>query len=71
MSRQWAVAVGSKRALGCALLLLAVSSGAATFDEQRKAASASLATQPETVMMALLKAGLDEGKATPAVAEVQ
>jgi len=61
----------TKNAVGCALLLFAVSSGAATFDEQRKAVSASLATQPETVMMALLKAGLDEGKATPAVADVQ
>jgi len=61
----------TQRAVGCALLILAVSSGAATFDEQRKAVSASLATQPETVMLELLKAGLDEGKATPAVADVQ
>jgi tetratricopeptide (TPR) repeat protein len=45
--------------------------GAATFEEQRKAASASLATQPEAAILSLLKAGLDEGKAMPAVADAQ
>jgi tetratricopeptide (TPR) repeat protein len=45
--------------------------GAASFEEQRKAASASLATQPEATIMSLLKSGLDEGQAMPAVAEVQ
>lgn len=61
----------SVRSVGFALACFALTLNAATFDEQRKAVSASLATQPEATMMALLKAGLDEGKATPAVAEVQ
>jgi len=63
--------VRSVRSVICVLACLALTVGAATFDEQRKAVSASLATQPETVMMALLKAGLDEGKVTPAIADVQ
>ncbi|MGB0328314.1 MAG: tetratricopeptide repeat protein [Akkermansiaceae bacterium] len=43
----------------------------ATFDEQRKAISASVETQPEKVIVDLLKAGIEEGKPTQAIAEAR
>ncbi|MFT5474458.1 MAG: hypothetical protein ACI856_002799, partial [Kiritimatiellia bacterium] len=50
---------------------MGISANAGTFDEQRAAISHSVATQPEATIMSLLKAGLDEGKAVPAIAETQ
>lgn len=44
---------------------------AATFDEQRKVVSASPETQTESVILSLLKAGIEEGKPTQAIAETQ
>ena len=61
--------VRSARSVGCVLLLLVGALQAATFDEQRKAVAASPATQPERAILALLQAGLEEGKPTQAIAE--
>jgi tetratricopeptide (TPR) repeat protein len=52
-------------------LLLVLTASAATFDEQRAAISHSVATQPESAIMSLLAAGLDEGKAVLAISEAQ
>ena len=43
----------------------------ATFDEQRAAVSASVETQPESAIVALLQAGIEEGKPTQAIAETR
>lgn len=51
--------------------MVVVSANAASFDEQRKAVMASVTTQPESAIMALLKAGLEEGKPVLAIAEAQ
>lgn len=50
---------------------LSLTSSAATFDEQRKAVSASIESQSENVIISLLKAGIKEGKPTQAIAETQ
>jgi TolA-binding protein len=50
---------------------LGILSSAATFDEQRAAVSSSIETQPETAIIALLRAGIEEGKPTQAVAEAR
>ena len=42
---------------------------AATFDDQLKSVRVSTATQPEAAILALLKAGLEEGKPALAIAE--
>ena len=44
---------------------------AASFDEQRTAMSASVATQSEAAIVSLLQAGIDEGKPTQAIAEAR
>ncbi|MBT3295969.1 MAG: tetratricopeptide repeat protein [Verrucomicrobia bacterium] len=44
---------------------------AATFTEQRTAISRTIATQPESAILSLLAAGLEEGKPTQAIAETQ
>lgn len=50
---------------------LAVPATAATFDEQRKAVTASIETQSEKAIISLLQAGIKEGKPTQAIAETQ
>jgi tetratricopeptide (TPR) repeat protein len=58
--------------LGIAILgSLALPAHAATFDEQRKAVSASIETQSDKTIIALLQAGIKEGKPTQAIAETQ
>ncbi len=52
-----------------AFVLPAATATAAPFDELRKAVAASPATQTESTILALLKAGLEEGKPTQAIAE--
>lgn len=44
---------------------------AATFDEQLKAVSATIETQPEKVIISLLQAGIKEGKPAQAIAKTQ
>ena len=57
--------------LGISVLgILGVSHGE-TFDEQRKSVAAAPATQSEAAIISLLKAGIEEGKPTQAVAEAQ
>ena len=53
------------------LLLFGGFAQAETFDEKRKAMSSTMATQSEAAVLALLKAGLDEGKPTEAIAEAR
>lgn len=50
---------------------LGVCTHAATFDEQRAAITDSPATHPESAILALLKAGIEESKPTQAIAEAQ
>jgi TolA-binding protein len=52
-------------------LALVLTASAVTFDEQRAAITASPATQSEAAILSLLKAGLEEGKPTLAIAEAQ
>ncbi|MBT7958799.1 MAG: hypothetical protein HN759_05630 [Akkermansiaceae bacterium] len=54
-----------------ALLLLGGFAQADTFDEKRTAMASTMATQPEAEILALLKAGLDAGKPTQAIAEAR
>lgn len=64
--------VRGKRAgwfLPVAALFLATPARAATFSEQHAAVAGSIATQPEAVIQALLKAGLEEGKPVLASAD--
>lgn len=61
-------------AQACALvgfILLGSYAAADTFDEKRTAMSSTVATQPEAAILDLLKAGLDEGKPTQAIAEAR
>lgn len=63
-----------QRAQVCALaglILLGGYAQADTFDEKRTAMSSTVATQPEAAILALLKAGLDEGKPTQAISEAR
>ena len=48
-----------------------IASPASTFDEQRQAVAAAIETQPESAILALLKAGIEEGKPTQAIAEAR
>jgi hypothetical protein len=62
------------RVYSCAfavLFLFVPSSFAATFDEQRAIVSASPTSQPEAAIVSLLKAGIEEGKPTQAIAETR
>lgn len=54
-----------------ALFVTGVSCLAATFDEQRKAVSATIESQPEEAILSLLKSGIEEGKPTQAIAEAR
>ncbi|MGB1128492.1 MAG: hypothetical protein ACPG4K_00480, partial [Haloferula sp.] len=51
--------------------LVASVAWSATFDEQRKVVAASPATQSEEAIVSLLKAGIEEGKPTQAIAETR
>jgi len=57
-----------KHLLALIALLLSAPLHAATFDEQRATAAASLETQSEQAILALLTAGIEENKPAPAVA---
>ncbi|MDT8390923.1 MAG: tetratricopeptide repeat protein [Lentisphaeria bacterium] len=62
----------SKSAFAAGFVLSLVASlHAATFAEQRAAVSRSVATQPESAILSLLKAGLDEGQTPQAIAETR
>lgn len=50
-------------------VISAATAAAASFDDQLKSVRVSTATQPETAILALLKAGLEEGKPAQAIAE--
>ena len=50
---------------------IAIAAPAATFEEQRKTVAVSPATQPESAIMSLLEAGLNEGKPVLAIAEAE
>lgn len=67
--------VGSVRSMlfGALLLLSAcmATPARASFGAQREAMSGTIATQPEAAILSLLQAGLDEGKAVPAIAEAR
>lgn len=64
IGKQW-------RAIGALVAGLAICVSAATFDAQREAMRGAVVTQRESAIMALLGAGLKEGKAMPAFAETQ
>jgi outer membrane protein assembly factor BamD (BamD/ComL family) len=55
--------------IGLILLCSPCTVTAASFDDQLKSVRVSTATQPETAILALLKAGLEEGKPAQAIAE--
>jgi tetratricopeptide (TPR) repeat protein len=62
--------LGLRRSLvGLILLFAAGPVTASPFDDQLKSIRVSPATQPETAILALLKAGLEEGKPAQAIAE--
>lgn len=75
--RRWLAPYRARRALVLGLSMATVlvfvggAVSAATFDEQRAAMRGTVQTQPEAAIMSLLQAGLDEGKAVPAIAEAQ
>ncbi|MFK7850546.1 MAG: tetratricopeptide repeat protein [Akkermansiaceae bacterium] len=62
-SKPLTVALGFFLSVACAQ--------AQTFDEQRAAASRAIEAQPEAKILALLKAGIEEGKPTQAAAETR
>ena len=55
--------------IGLILLCSPCTVTAASFDDQLKSVRVSTATQPEAAILALLKAGLEEGKPAQAIAE--
>ena len=54
-----------------AIILTATPVLSATFEEQRKAISSSIETQPEAAILSLLKSGIEEAKPTQAIAEAR
>jgi TolA-binding protein len=68
-SKVFSYAFRSATVSAAALFVTGVGCLAATFDEQRKAVSATIESQSEEAILSLLKSGIEEGKPTQAIAE--